>query len=594
MFRSFRWQFIALIIAVALFTASAIHRISRQTDHSVSVSSTPFIFAAASTPTKAPANTRDPITANDDPLEAEARSERSLPLYREGMFGSVQRLNPLLAHLNPNDNDISSLIFEGLFVTNEYGEVVPRLATELVISGDGLEYVVILREDVKWQDGINFDADDVVFTMSLLSDPEYTKFSPAGEFWQTVETQKLSDHLLRFRLAQPLGSFPRLLTIGMLPEHALRGTTVSKLVQHPFNLTPIGTGPYQLDSLQVSEGNVIDAVELALSPVFQERPQARDGYTLSRLRFQFYPDVDAALQAYASGEVNALANIAPRESLLSLPQSQILTQVNSSLFVLIFNWRDRPFSDRKIRQALSLSLDVPSLTERQLGSSATYADSPYTPGSSVYSPNTNWTSYDLVQATTLLEAAGILEKEDESDDSSEDESTPVPASESRFSLLVEDSTALIDLAREIAAQWTSIGLEFEIEAIDVSELTNRLETGRFDSAIVTQRIGADPDLFRFWHPAQIGKGQNFGAASNDEIAELLEKARREIYSTRRADFYRQLQEAFAEQVIAIPLYYPLYTYVLRDTIEGVQLGYVATPADRFRGIREWRPVTLTG
>ena len=118
---------------------------------------------------------------------------------------------------------------------------------------------------------------------------------------------------------------------------------------------------------------------------------------------------------------------------------------------------------------------------------------------------------------------GILEKEDESDDSSEDESTPVPASESRFSLLVEDSTALIDLAREIAAQWTSIGLEFEIEAIDVSELTNRLETGRFDSAIVTQRIGADPDLFRFWHPAQIGKGQNFGAASNDEIAELLEE-----------------------------------------------------------------------
>ena len=108
MFRSFRWQFIALIIAVALFTASAIHRISRQTDHSVSVSSTPFIFAAASTPTKAPANTRDPITANDDPLEAEARSERSLPLYREGMFGNVQRLNPLLAHLNPNDNDISS------------------------------------------------------------------------------------------------------------------------------------------------------------------------------------------------------------------------------------------------------------------------------------------------------------------------------------------------------------------------------------------------------------------------------------------------------------------------------------------------------
>ena len=230
-------------------------------------------------------------------------------------------------------------------------------------------------------------------------------FRRAGEFWQTVrnaETERPSPSL---SLGSASGKFPPPIDHRHVAGTCLRGTTVSKLVQHPFNLTPIGTGPYQLDSLQVSEGNVIDAVELALSPVFQERPQARDGYTLSRLRFQFYPDVDAALQAYASGEVNALANIAPRESLLSLPQSQILTQVNSSLFVLIFNWRDRPFSDRKIRQALSLSLDVPSLTERQLGSSATYADSPYTPGSSVYSPNTNWTSYDLVQATTLLEAA---------------------------------------------------------------------------------------------------------------------------------------------------------------------------------------------
>ena len=169
----------------------------------------------------------------------------------------------------------------------------------------------------------------------------------------------------------------------------------------------------------------------------------------------------------------------------------------------------------------------------------------------------------------------------------------VPERSATYSLLVENSAQLQGLAGEIAAQWQQLGFDFTVEAVDAFTHSSRLESGEFDAAIVAQRIGADRDLFRFWHPAQQGGG-NYGAAAHNEMAELIEIARGEIYAGRRALLYEQLQEIFAEQALAIPLYYPLLSYVVRDRIEGIKLGFLSSPADRFRGIQHWRPATLAG
>ena len=509
------------------------------------------------------------------------------------MVGTVQRLNPLFAHLNPLDSDISSLIFEGLFAINDYGEVVPRLADELVISTDGLEYVVRLRDDVSWQDGVPFSADDVVYTMSLLSEAEDTDLLPAGEFWRTVETQKLTDHLLRFRLAQPFSSFPYLLTIGMLPEHALRGTSAADLASHPFNLSPIGTGAYQLGALVGTHEAGISALQLLLSPVFRQRNEAENQYLFSELWFHLYPNADAAMSAYASSEVNALAGFPLSADRDLLSDSFLYTQVNATLGILIFNWEVELLSERRIRQALSLSLNVPELVQTHFGSAATYADSPFVPGSSAYQPHPFWRMYDPAQAQLLVDGSDTAAA-DELDAGTGDDEQEASSSRPKFGLLVEDTAPLRGLANDIASQWRRIGLDVSVELVNASALMNRLDTGRFDTAIVRQRIGADPDLFRFWHPAQHAIGLNYGAASDNAIAELLEAARTEIYSIRRASLYQQIQEAFAEQAIAIPLYYPLFTYIARDTIEGIQLGFMTSSADRYRNISDWRPATETG
>ncbi len=584
MFRGFRWQLIALIIALVLFLSGAMFRLNRQTSQLRTAEPAPTALVATTSNITVSNATQPTSTPAETPQAHTQASTISDAAYREGLVGAVRRLNPLFTHLNPVDRDIASLIFEGLFRANVYGEIVPLLAERLVISSDGIEYVVKLRENIRWQNGLPFSADDVIYTMSLLSDPAYANISPVGEFWGTVETQKLGAHLLRFRLAQPMSGFTHLLTIGILPEHALRGTAVTALAQHPFNLSPIGTGPYQLARMRLDSANAIDSVELTRSPVFLDRQEAQGRYHLPRLSFRLYPNGEEAIAAYTSGEVNALANLDSRSEMLTLPNSRVYTQTDSSVAMILFNWRESIFAERRLRQALSLSLDVPELIRKNLGAEVAYADSPYTPGSSVYRPNPFWLHHDLDQALALMEAARIVPRESDQESNASDAVDPGL----RFSLLIEDTNPPRQLAADIASQWRLLGLQVEVEAVMADDLANRLSTGRFDAAIVTLRIGGDFDMYRYWHPAQYGNGRNYGGVSNHEIAEMIEQARREIYSGRRALLQVEFQEAFAENAIAIPLYYPLFTFTVDAEIEGIRLGYLRSPADRYRGIGDWR------
>ena len=567
MFRGYRWQLVIFIIALAVCAAAALFRASRGPQPNPTPQPTPALQATTSAAIGATA-----IPAANEP-------ERAQPhVYNEGLVGQPQRLNPLFAHLNTPDQDITALIFEGLFAFNDYGEPVPRLAAELIISSDGLDYVGRLRDDILWQDGTPFSADDVIFTAALMSDRRYAEISPTGAFWASVETQRLDTHLLRFRLAQPYSDFPTMLTFGILPEHALRGSDIDQLAQHPFNLRPIGTGPYQLAAIESSDGQAVSSLKLALSPTFRQRPEARSGYLLRELHFHFYADKAAALRAFQAEEIDALAGLAPGE-IDALTNSQVYRQVESTLGILIFNWQTQPFAERRARQAMSLSLDAPALIQAHFGSSATFADSPLVPGSAAYLPQPFWTNHDLERAQNLI---------GEEDAAAADDADETPAAALR--LLVEDRVPLPALAHDIADAWRMLDLDFVIEPLAAADLRERLQAGQFDAAIVKQQIGASADLFRFWHPAQTDAG-NFGAAADNEIAELLELARLEIYGTRRAQHVQRFQEAFAEQALAIPLFYPVYAFLAHERMEGIRLGYLNSAADRYRGFQHWRPAT---
>jgi peptide/nickel transport system substrate-binding protein len=75
--------------------------------------------------------------------------------------------------------------------------------------------------------------------------------------------------------------------------------------------------------------------------------------------------------------------------------------------------------------------------------------------------------------------------------------------------------------------------------------------------------------------------------ADDRLSGFLERARRDPYGINRVTLYRQFQETFIERSVAIPLYYPLYTYTVNRRVQGIQLGVITSPTDRFRNIQEW-------
>ncbi len=594
MLRGFRWQLAALLLAAVLFVISFVLRSAEQPPSLPPTLTSPPAAAASATPD----NIVIPPTAIPDatalPVVTPAAQGQH---YTEALVGSVQRLNPLFAELNPVDRDISSLIFEGLTRSDSYGEPVPALAERWIISSDGLEYVMFLRQDVLWQDGVPFTAADVAYTMSLLRSPDFPGNPDLGKFWRTVETEQLGDHLIRFRLAQPLGTFLERLEIGILPEHALRGTTAAQIANHPFNLTPIGTGPYQLEALRSADGVHINQVDLRVAPVYRQRPEGQQhAFALDRVSFKLYGSFDDAIKGLQAGDVDGFAapdrsQRAPLFDAANALNLDLHNTLEASLGVLIYNWAKHDyFGDQRVRLALETGIDRSSIIDRTMANAAVVANSPLMPGSWAYLPNLQWPAYNPDQARQLLQTASDRLQRLAADNSAV---TPEPTAPGgalfAFSILTPNDPALVSLTNEIATQWSQLNLQVTVDAVDLTTYQARLKSHDFDAALVEYSLGgsSDPDVYAFWHEGQYPDGENFGGVSDRRISESLEQARQDPYGINRIQDYQQFQRDFVERAIALPLYYPLFTYATWPKVQGVQLGFMGSPADRFRTIGDW-------
>ncbi len=638
MLKGLRWPFLALVMASILMALALIDQPDETPQAAQTApTSTPAPTDPSPEPSPEPALDTQPLPPNPTPVPPES-------ILVEALVGQISKLNPLLATYNPVDRDITALIFEGLTTSNEYGEIVPDLGESWTISDDGLVYIVVLREDILWQDGIPFTAQDVAFTFDLLSNPLFPGAPELHEFWRTVEVEALDEFLVRFRLTQPLASFLDQLRIGIVPEHALRGAPVEALGQHRFNLAPIGTGPYQIETLTASNGQ-IDGIQLRAAPVYRQRPEGAEGFALDRIVFRTYPDFRSALDAYDRGEVNSLGRVPParQEQAQQVPGLSLYTAIEPHVGVLIYNWqRDSVWFLRnpRVRLALAHAVDRAALVATHLGGRAILADSPLLPNSWAYRPG-EWPAYDMGLAQGVLETArSVLDSPPAPpEDEAESEATDEPAEEAApdgegeppadgdgdappdaegeppaepaedataepteqapepeappalaITILTPDDPALEGLAQDVAASWSQLGFTTAVEAVDAATFQGRLEAGDFDAAVVELSFepNADPDPYVFWHQGQAEDGQNFGGMDDRRVSEALETARREPYGINRIGHYERFQALFAERAPAIVLYYPLYIYAADERLEGVQIGFMSAPSDRFQTIQDWR------
>ncbi len=533
--------------------------------------------------------------------------------YIEGMIGTPQYLNPLLCEYNDVDLDLCSLIFSSLVRFDEHGVPQPDLAERWEISADGLTYTFHLRPDARWHDNQPVTAADVVFTLSLLQDPNFLVAPELSALWRTVKVEEVNSLTVQMTLKEPLAPFLQYVAagnFGVLPKHALPDVTASNLADQPFNRKPIGSGPFQLEEFGSGEAGQPMHVLLSAFPGYYDRQPY-----IAKLDFRFYPDFPSLLSAYRAGEVQGLSRIQPNQlaALRDVPSLNVFTAPASAYSMIFLNQGDDTlpfFQDQKVRQALLLSLDRQRLIEDVLHGQGLVADTPFIPGTWAYDNDLPPIVPNSDQARQLLAEAGWRFPTPPPPTALGDHGdvipvTPLPTPQPdeqpirvkngvplSFTLYTNNTPLQVALAKAVAQQWLDVGVQATVIPVQAGLINNYLAPRTYQAALVDVELSGDPDPYPFWHETQADiPGQNYSQFRDRDISETLEQARRATDLTTRMQLYHKFQEFFREKTPGILLYYPVYNYGVSEKVTDVQLGPVAFPFDRFRTLPDWYVIT---
>lgn len=504
--------------------------------------------------------------------------------YVEGIAGFPRYLNPLLSGYNPADRadrDICSLVFSGLTRLNERGEVEADLARGWEVTLDGLSYTFYLRSNAYWHDGTPVTADDVLFTISLLQDADFPGPPDLGSaVWQTITVEKVDRRTVRFTLSEPFAPFLDYTTVGILPAHLLGGIRAADLPSAEFNLNPVGSGPFQLEEIDIEAGTITAMVLKQFPRYYGARPY------LERIQFRFYPSYQTAFNAYEAGEVEGIARI----TIADLPRARAFPHLNLfsaqvaeyGIVLLNLGRPDLPFfQEQEVRQALLHALDRQRIIDEVLAGQALVAHSPLIPGTWAYNDAILHYEYDPDRASALLgEARWVLPARSDGVRRKEGQRLA-------FTLLTSSEPERTRVAQMLAEQWAAIGVTVTVEIASPLEVCEARENRDFEALLVHLALPGDPDPYPFWHETQVENGQNYAGLVHRRISEVIEQARVIINRERRRELYYEFQEIFAQEVPALLLYVPVYTYGVDERIHDVQIGPLLDPSDRFHTIFEW-------
>lgn len=541
-----------------------------------------------------PASTSAPI-ATPDPIVTRP--------YREGVVGRPTSISPLTARTQA-DRDLVALIFSGLVKNGPAGTLLPDLAESWTVDPTGATWTFELRQDARWQDGEPVTAEDVVFTIRTLQDPEYT--GPSAGSWKDATIEPIGTHTVVITLANPLGGFLQAATQPIAPAHLLSGIPVTALADDPFGQRPVGSGPFALvrfdgDTAELepaaaatNEGDAPDASAPVVDSLATPAPTARPTIALPKLagiEFRYFDDPASLAAAYRAGDLDGASGLSSELAgeLAAMPGSRMLRYPGSTLTAVLINLRpDRHvFTSAAIRTGALEAIDRPALIGAAFAGIASAANSPIPPASPLFDPGAaDPVAFSRDAAQKALKAAG-WKKIDNAWRRAGD------AKPLTFELLSPDAASnpgLYAAAAAVAADWKYIGLQVTHVPLPPGDfVTGRLATADFTVAVADIAIGLDPDLYPLLASTQtLTGGSNVIGLQDPALDKLLVAARKPGTAADRTAAYAALQVQLAKSQYLLPLAYADEAIVVRDTLQGPQLRQVADRSDRFWDVLTWR------
>ncbi|MDD5089421.1 MAG: peptide-binding protein [Candidatus Wallbacteria bacterium] len=491
----------------------------------------------------------------------------------ETSIADAVTLNPLL-YTDSASGDIIALVFNGLVRRNENLELTGKLAETWEVSSDGKIITFQLRKNVLWHDGEPFTADDVKFTYDTIMDPN-TK-TPSRNSFSLVQTLEVLDsHTVRAIYKEPFAPALSRWAIGIIPKHLFENEDINT---SKHNQKPIGTGPFQFLSWTPDDQIALEAFDR----YFDGRPY------VDRYIYKIIPDPSMAFLSMLRNEID----------IMGLTKDQYNKQANSEAFLSRFNVYVYPstasysyigynlnkpkFSDRSVRQALTMAIDRQIIVDEILYGYGKILTGPFAPTDWAYDQSIPPFPYDPAAAVKLLEKSGWVDTDGDGYRERNGEKLEIELATNNGN---ETRKLVVSLVRSF---WEKVGIRTIVQEVAWNVLMNMCDSKEFDAIVLGWDLGRDPDHYGIWHSAQIPDEQNknrnnFISYSNPEADRLWEQGRTTFDQTRRKEIYHKLHAMIHEDQPYTFLYVTESIVAVDKRIHGIKIA----PAGIFYNFEKW-------
>jgi len=478
-------------------------------------------------------------------------------VFIDSSIGDASNLIPMLSS-DSSSHGIAGMIYNGLVKYDKNLNLVGDLAESWDVSEDGLTITFYLRKGVKWQDGVELTAHDIMFGYKTIICPD-TRTAYAGDFLEVKEALVLDKHIFRVTYGKPfapaLGSWGNLV---VLPKHLLKGKDIHK---SPLSRHPVGTGPYRFKEWKTGE-----KIELLSNhDYFEGRPY------IDRYVSRIIPDLATTFLELKAGGIDRMG-LTPLQYTRQTDTRKIRNNFNKYKYLafgytyLGYNLKSPKFRDKRVRQAISHAVDKEEIIEGVLLGLGKVATGPYKPGTWQYNPDVKRYPYNPEKARLLLAEAGW--KDNDNDGILDNKGVPF-----EFTIITNQGNAQrAQCAEIIQRRLHMVGIKVKIRTIEWAAFINDfIDKRKFEAVILGWSTGPEPDIYDIWHSGKTApKELNFISYKNKEVDELLLKGRHTFNQEERKECYFKIQEILAEDQPYTFLYVPYALPIIHKRFKGIE------------------------
>ncbi|WMT90451.1 ABC transporter substrate-binding protein [Pelagibacterium sp. H642] len=407
---------------------------------------------------------------------------------------------------------------------------------------------VQLRQGVKFHDGSEMTAEDVVFSFErIIHDMTAGYESIHTQFFDNFEkVEAIDTYSVRFTTYQPEPLFETLLNASqgyIVPKDYILGLTgdsdTAELSDFDaFGLAPVGTGPYKITHFQPGETVTYERFE-----DYYGEQAPLEGFEMRRIS-----EMATRLTALNNGEVDLITNVPPDQiaTIENNPALKVEGAVTPLFHVVIFNGLNPKLEDPRIRQALSLAIDRDLLNEALwLGEAVVPSSHTFPQYGELYMPELDTYEYDPERARELLAEAGY-------------DGTPI-----RYDTDAVYYTNGLLAAQAIKEMWAEVGVEMNLNVTESWGELSEIESRNWSNPMYF----ADPagSFGTMWAPGGARTGNTW--QPNGEYEALWNRFRYSTDIGERRAAYAEIMAYVKEEMPVIPLYQPYESYGMRADLD---------------------------